>query len=102
MEELELQGMKSDNKEIISGFGGKLHPERFTQHAQSGFVKTASFERTIAFLAMLTEILTEAASKYKSFRVELEYDAEALNTYYAVSVPMQSDGDCRTVESQEH
>lgn len=43
------------------------------------FVKTEGFERTAAFMMMLSNAIWEEMQKAKSFRMVLEYDAEALN-----------------------
>ena len=55
--------------------------------AIKGHVKTDSFERTIAFLMSLTEATWKIAQKHKSFRLELFYNAETLNTNYCFFVP---------------
>lgn len=43
------------------------------------FIKTKGLEQCIAFLMQHTRILWEAIEEKQSFRMVLEYDAEALN-----------------------
>lgn len=52
-----------------------------------GFVKTEGFEKSVAFLMTLMQQIWEVSQKYKSFRMEMDYDAETLNTYYRFYVP---------------
>ena len=47
-----------------------------------GFVKTEGFDKSVVFLMSLTEEIYRIATKHKSFRMELFYDAETLNTNY--------------------
>ena len=47
-----------------------------------GFVKTEGFDKSFVFLMSLTEEIYRIATKHKSFRMELFYDAETLNTNY--------------------
>lgn len=61
------------------------------------FVKTEGFDKSVVFFMSLLEQIWQVANKYKSFRMELYYDAEALNTNYAFFVPIdqsESDGKC--------
>lgn len=52
-----------------------------------GFVKTDDFEKSVAFLMSFMQHIWEASQKYKSFHMEMDYDAETLNTYYRFYVP---------------
>jgi|GEM_PF-2686735 len=47
-----------------------------------GFVKTEGFDKTVVFLMSLTEEIYRITTTHKSFRMELFYDAETLNTNY--------------------
>ena len=53
-----------------------------------GFVKTEGFDKTIAFVMSLTETIWQITQKHKSFRMELFYDAETLNTNYYLFTPV--------------
>lgn len=67
-----------------------------------GFVKTEGFDKTIAFLMSLTEEIYRIATKKKSFRMELFYDAETLNVNYCF-FGLSSDGtDAKKQEDQVH
>lgn len=50
--------------------------------AGEGFVKTDGFEKSIAFLMLAANRIWEMAKKHKSFRMELAYNAESMNTEY--------------------
>lgn len=43
------------------------------------FVKTRDFEKAVVFQMSLCSLIWRAMQKRKSFRIVLEYDAEALN-----------------------
>lgn len=60
--------------------------------AGKGFVKTDGFEKLICFLMAASSRIWEMAQKHKSFRMEVEYNAETLNTEYSFFV---SDDDKR-------
>lgn len=60
--------------------------------ATAGFVKTDSFEKAITFLMTLTEAIWRIAQEHKSFRMELFYDAETLNTNYYFFGPTDKSG----------
>jgi hypothetical protein len=49
---------------------------------ERGFVKSEGFEKVIVLLMTITEQIWRMMQKHKSFRMELDYDAEALNTNY--------------------
>ena len=53
-----------------------------------GFVKTEGFDKTIAFVMSLTQTIWQITQKHKSFRMELFYDAETLNTNYYLFTPV--------------
>lgn len=55
-----------------------------------GFVKTCGFEHSMAFLMQFAEAVCKTASEHKRFRMELMYDADALNTDYVFFVPEES------------
>lgn len=60
-----------------------------------GFVKTEGFEKSVVFLMSLMGQIWEVSQKYKSFRMELDYDAEALNTQYRFYLPSTiGESDC--------
>ena len=61
-----------------------------------GFVKTEGFDKTVAFLMSLTEEIYRIATKHKSFRMELFYDAETLNTNYCF-LPLIQTGKARRI-----
>ena len=50
-------------------------------------VKTEGFEKSIVFLLALTEQIWTLSQEHKSFRMELYYDAETLNTNYCFFAP---------------
>lgn len=52
-----------------------------------GFVKTEGFEKAIVLLMTITEEMWRLTQDNKSFRMELIYDAETLNTNYCFFVP---------------
>lgn len=52
-----------------------------------GFVKTDGFEKTVALLMQMTEVIWKITQENKSFRMELFYDAETLNTNYCFFTP---------------
>lgn len=52
-----------------------------------GFVKTEGFDKTVVFMASIMQQIWEVSQRSKSFRMELFYDAEALNTYYVFFHP---------------
>lgn len=61
-------------------------------------VKTEGFEKSVVFLMSLMEQIWQVSNKCKSFRLELFYDAEALNTNYVFFAPTdqsESDGKCQ-------
>lgn len=65
-----------------------------------GFVKTEGFEKSVVFFMSLLRQIWEVSQKHKSFRLELDYDAEALNTRYRFYVPDATSGsDCIEKES---
>jgi len=90
-------------KKLIKKYSTKYHKERKYESfsledareltgngealAMKGHVKTDSFEKTIAFLNSLTEAIWKTAQKHESFRMELFYNAETLNTNYCLFVP---------------
>lgn len=53
-----------------------------------GMVKTEWFEKTITFLMGVTESIFSYMNTNKSFRMELFYDAESLNTNYCFYTPI--------------
>lgn len=57
-----------------------------------GVVKTNGFDGTVAFMTAFMEQLYHMTSKYQSFRMELLYDAKALNTDYFFFVPITECG----------
>ena len=71
-----------------------FEPERFsgggeTLHAE-GFIKTEGFEKTVAAFS-LAEKMFRIMEEKKSFRLELVYDAKALNTNYCIFVSTDED-----------
>lgn len=52
-----------------------------------GFVKTDDFEKTVALLMQMTGVIWKIMQENKSFRMELFYDAETLNTNYCFFTP---------------
>lgn len=72
-----------------------FEPEKFsgggdeTLHAE-GFIKTEGFEKTVAAFS-LAEKLFKIMEEKKSFRLEVIYDAKALNTSYCIFVPKDED-----------
>ena len=52
-----------------------------------GFVKTQGFEETIVFVMSLVQQIRDVAQQHKSFRMELHYNEETLNTNYCFFVP---------------
>ncbi len=63
-----------------------------------GFVKTEGFDKTIAFVMSLTETIFQITQKHKSFRMELFYDAETLNTNYCFFTPTDK---CELKDTQQ-
>lgn len=66
--------------------------------AGRGMVKTEGFEKTIAFLMGMAGSIFTYMNKNKSFRMELFYDAESLNTNYCFYTPVSQ---CKKEDSQE-
>ena len=52
-------------------------------------VKTEGFEKSVVLLMTITEDIWKLAQKNKSFRMELFYDAEALNVNYCFFIPLE-------------
>lgn len=70
-----------DVKKFLRG-GEKLYGK--------GFIKTEGFEKTVAGFS-LAEKLFRIMEEKKSFRLELVYDAKALNTNYCIFVSTDED-----------
>lgn len=73
--------------------------EKFAKKGETvvgkGMVKTEGFDKTVAFMMSLMGQLYEVAQTHERFRMELFYDAEALNTNYCFFAPIdkgESDG----------
>lgn len=65
------------------GAGNENQKEETSSHLiGKGFVKTEGFEKSVVFFMSLMGQIWEASQRHKSFRLELDYDAEALNTRY--------------------
>lgn len=64
-----------------------------------GVVKTDGFEKSIAFLMLASNRIWEMVQKHKSFRMELEYNAETLNTEYSFFV--SDDDKCSSDDAHE-
>lgn len=88
---------KHEEKETFEERIEKLKREG-EQFENYGWVKTDGFEKSIAFFMTLTENIFKMASKHKSFRMELVYNAETFNTYYFFFVPIESESDCKNLE----
>ena len=58
------------------------------EFAGRGMVKTEGFEKTIAFLIGMAGSIYTYMNNNKSFRMELFYDAESLNTNYCFYTPV--------------
>lgn len=59
-----------------------------------GFVKTEGFDKSVVCFMSLLKQIWEMAQKHKNFRMELDYDAEALNVEYRFYLPTTSESDC--------
>lgn len=59
--------------------------------AVKGFVKTEGFEKVVVLLMTMTQAIWKLSQKHKSFRMELFYDAETLNTNYCFFTPTDKD-----------
>ena len=83
------------------GAGKENQKEETSSHLiGKGFVKTEGFEKSVVFFMSLMSQIWEASQRHKSFRLELDYDAEALNTKYYFYAPDTIDGsDCTGEES---
>lgn len=57
--------------------------------AVKAIVKTEGFEKTVIFMSELMRQFYLMAARHKSFRMELFYDAEALNVDYCFFVPKE-------------
>jgi hypothetical protein len=57
-----------------------------------GFVKTAGFESAMQFISSLTTEMCGIMRTHKSFHMELDYDAEALDTKYFFYAPSDPQG----------
>ena len=78
--------------EKFSGEGETLHAE--------GFIKTEGFEKTVAAFS-LAEKMFRIMEEKKSFRLEVVYDAKALNTSYCIFVPKDEDKEKNAQGSQD-
>lgn len=59
-----------------------------------GFVKTKGFDKSVVCFMSLLKQIWEVSQKHKNFRMELDYDAEALNVEYRFYLPTTSESDC--------
>ena len=74
--------MRQEDAEKLVKKGEKLGAQ--------GFVKTYGFEHSMVFLMQFAKAFCKTVSEHKSFRMELIYDAEALNTDYVFFIPTES------------
>jgi len=66
-----------------------------------GFVKRDGFDKSMVFLRCFADGLVKMASRHQSFRMELVYDAETLNTDYYFFAPSKDGSQCKTSECKE-
>ncbi len=52
-----------------------------------GHFRTDLFEKTVTFLMTILQAMFRIMNEHKSFRLEIKYDAEALNLHYEFFVP---------------
>ncbi len=83
--------MRQEEAEKLAKEGERLEAQ--------GFVKTYGFEHSMAFLMDFAEAFTKMALRHKRFRMELIYNAKALNTDYIFFVPKESGLDGSLQES---
>ena len=55
-----------------------------------GFVKTEGFEKAVVLLMSMTQAIWNLTQKNKSFRMELFYDAQTINTNYCFFTPIDT------------
>ncbi len=63
-----------------------------TTEIGKGFAKTEGFDKSVVCFMSLLKQIWELSQKHKNFRMELDYDAEALNVEYRFYLPETDTG----------
>ena len=85
---------REEDAEMLRRDGEKL--------VQKGLVKTEGFDKSVVFCSTWMQQILKMMEQHKTFRMELLYDAEALNVNYCFFAPMNtSESDNNHREYQE-